>query len=78
MKKKSDEKGQSAVFKVDGATCPSCVFAIEHITRKIPGILDVRVDVPEKHILVNYEGEPSCLDKVKKIVRQLGYNAELI
>jgi copper chaperone CopZ len=65
-------------LQLNGANCPSCAYAIEKHSRKIPGIEDVHVDVVNKMIHVKYDGETSKLEKIAGMVKQLGYHAEVI
>jgi copper chaperone CopZ len=65
----------SGVLSVQGAKCPSCVFTIEKLGRKVEGITDVRVDTSAQEIHVQYDGDPARLDAVAAIVGRLGYSA---
>ena len=67
--------GQQAVFDLEGATCASCAFAIEHIGRKIDGIDSIRVDAKRHEIIVDYHGDNEALEQIPKIVDTLGYRA---
>ncbi len=68
-----------AVFDLDGATCPSCAYAIEHLGRKLAGVRDVHVDVNEATVEVDYAGEveSEVLAAIPEIVRRIGYSAGL-
>ena len=66
---------QQAVFDLEGATCVSCAFTIEHIGRKIDGIDSVRVDAGKREIIVDYHGDNEALEQIPKIVDKLGYRA---
>ena len=68
---------KKAVFDLDGANCAGCVFAIEHLGRKIDGIEDVFVDAAAKKIVVDYSGNDSVLSGISAIVGRLGYRAEM-
>ena len=64
-----------AILDLTGATCTSCTIAIEHVGRKIPGVVDLYVDRGTSTIQVEYEGEPSVLDEICTLVDRLGYEA---
>jgi copper chaperone CopZ len=66
-----------AVLDVAGANCASCVYAIEHLGRKVQGVEEVRVDPAEQEIHVVYGGNPGSLEKIAEIVRRLGYEARV-
>jgi copper chaperone CopZ len=68
-----------AVFDLDGATCPSCAYTIEHLGRKLEGVRDVYVDVNEATVEVDYaeKAEGEVLAAIPEIVRRIGYSAAL-
>jgi P-type Cu+ transporter len=65
------------ILDVEGASCPSCVFAIEKLGRKVPGVSDVRVDTRQREIKVDYDGSSGALEKIAGIVERLGYSARV-
>lgn len=65
------------MIRTDGANCPSCVFTIEHLGRKVQGVSDVKVDTALLAIRVEYEGNPGSLERIAEIVRRLGYTADI-
>ncbi len=68
---------RQAILDVEGANCPSCVYAIEHFGRKVEGVSEVRVDVTSGEIHVQYAGHVGSLERIAEIVRRLGYTAEI-
>ena len=68
---------QRAAFDLEGATCMSCVYAIEHEGRNLEGVRDVYVDVATKKIHVEYDGRRDALDRITEIVEKIGYRATL-
>ena len=66
---------KTAILDVNGATCASCVYAIEHLGRKVQGVSEVRVDAAKQEIRVHYEGNPGSLEQIAEVVRRLGYRA---
>jgi len=68
---------KQATLTLEGATCTSCVFTIEHAGRKVQGVGDVAVDVNKGEITVLYGGNAGSLERIKEIVHRLGYNAEI-
>ena len=68
---------KQATLKLEGATCASCIFTIEHAGRKVEGIGDIAVDVNKGEISVTYGGNAGSLERIKQIVHQLGYSAEI-
>ena len=70
-----DEK--TAILDIDGANCASCVYAIEHLGRKVQGVSDVQVDAAQQEIHVQYSGNPGSLERIAEVVRRLGYDANV-
>lgn len=66
------------MLSLSGATCGSCVYTIEHIGKKLPGVEDVYVDVPTGKVYVDYVGNDETLEKVVEIVRKIGYDANIL
>jgi copper chaperone CopZ len=72
---KNRQNLRHGVLDVQGAHCPSCVFTIEKLGRRIPGVAGVRVDVARHEIRVDYDGTPGALERIADIVGRLGYAA---
>ena len=68
---------KEARLSLEGASCASCIFTIEHAGRKVQGVGDVAVDVNKGEITVQYGGNAGSLERIKEIVRRLGYSAEI-
>jgi copper chaperone CopZ len=72
-----DMSEKTATLDVNGANCASCVYAIEHLGRKVQGVTDVKVDAAHQEIHVRYEGNPGSLERISEVVRRLGYEAKV-
>jgi cation transport ATPase len=68
---------EHSIIDIQGADCPSCVYTIEHVGRKIRGVSDVTVDVNTHEIHVEFDGNPAVLMRIVDIVRTIGYEARL-
>jgi copper chaperone CopZ len=79
MSDDTGKAGQKAVFDLNGATCMSCMYTIEHLGRKLDGVRDVYVNVKDGIIEVEYDPEQrqSALEGIPEIVRRIGYQATL-
>ncbi len=66
-----------AILDLNGATCTSCVIAIEHLGRRVQGINDITVDRATSTIQVEYDGNREALDKICEFVERIGYSAEV-
>ncbi|AFG37234.1 cation transporter [Spirochaeta africana] len=67
----------TAILDVDGATCTSCVYTIEHVGKRIKGVNDVYVDRASHQIQLDYDGNPDTVEKLITVVQRIGYNARL-
>jgi copper chaperone CopZ len=72
-----DMSDKSAILDVNGANCASCVYAIEHLGRKVEGVSDIRVEPSSREIHVRYAGNPGSLERIAELVRRLGYDAKV-
>ena len=78
MKEKQGETTR-AVFDLDGASCMSCAYTIEHLGRRLDGVQDIYVDAKTKTIQLDYDPEQGreALQTIPEIVQRIGYNAVL-
>lgn len=65
------------IMDVDGATCTSCVYTIEHVGSKLEGVYQCEVNRKTSQIELLYDGNPETLDRVKELVSRIGYTAEV-
>lgn len=63
-------------LKLNGATCPSCVYAIQHAGRKLKGVDRIEVDPLKKTIDLDYSGDDTVVEQVRDMVDKLGYSAD--
>ncbi|MCA1755534.1 MAG: heavy-metal-associated domain-containing protein [Spirochaeta sp.] len=68
---------QHAALDLTGATCTSCVIAIEHLGKRIKGVSDIYVDRQTKSIEVEYDGNLQSLAKIQEFVHRIGYEATI-
>jgi len=68
---------KNGVIDLEGATCASCAYTIEHLARKIDGIDEIRVDTRNAEIHIRSNGEKRLLEKIVEIVRKIGYDAKI-
>lgn len=62
---------------VKGMDCASCAASIEHVVRKLPGILNVSVNYAVEKMKVEYDSTLTNRDAIGKAVRSLGYRVAL-
>ncbi|MFA7468454.1 MAG: copper ion binding protein, partial [Desulfotomaculaceae bacterium] len=64
---------QKISFKVQGMECASCAAKIERQLKKTDGVLDAAVNLAVSKVTVDYNPERVGVDKLLKIVVDLGY-----
>jgi len=63
------------ILDTTGATCSNCTRALEHVGRKLNGVVSLRVDRAASSIDLAYDGRPETIDAVINLVVKLGYDA---
>ena len=61
----------TTTYSVPGMTCEHCVAAVDAEVRKVAGVTDVAVDLPNKEVRVT--GDPSA-DDVVAAIDEAGYD----
>ncbi|GIG66839.1 heavy-metal-associated domain-containing protein [Phytomonospora endophytica] len=62
---------ETVTYKVTGMTCGHCEKAVTEEVGAIPGVTEVRVDLPTGHVIVT--GETLADDAVREAVDEAGY-----
>jgi Cu+-exporting ATPase len=62
-------------FKIEGMHCVSCAVNIEKILKKEKGVFEASVNFASEKASLSYNPELISLDKIKKIISDLGYEA---
>ena len=63
------------LLDVDGATCTSCVYTIEHVGAKLKGVYECYVDRSTSQIQLTYDGQDDTLNRIVELVDKIGYTA---
>ena len=58
---------------VKGMDCASCAASIEHVVRKLDGVLSVTVNYPTEKLKVEYDSQHTSRDEIVRSVSRLGY-----
>ena len=58
---------------VKGMDCASCAASIEHVIRKLDGVLSVTVNYPTEKLKVEYDSQHTSRAKIVRSVSRLGY-----
>ena len=60
------------VFHTPDMSCNHCVMAIQRTLAQVPGITDVRVDLPTKSVHLTVVDDPAA-DRAKAALAEAGY-----
>ena len=64
---------KTVTFPVEGMTCAACSSAIERGVGKMPGVLDIGVNLAMEKARIEYDPEQVRLSQIKQKIRELGY-----
>lgn len=67
---------ESAILLIDGMTCASCVSRVEKAIRKVPGVIDVSVNLATGKAQIQTTGG-SDIQTVISAIRKAGYEASI-
>ena len=65
----------SATLALEGMTCASCAMRIEKGLKKLPGILDVSVNLATERASISYDPTRTDLERMVQKVEAVGYKA---
>jgi len=71
--RKLSDKEAELEFLVSGIRCASCIWLIEHLLKKIDGIIDIRINYATHRARLRWMPEKVSLDEILKRVSSLGY-----
>jgi len=63
-------------LKVSGMHCQSCEMLIKDALEETEGIASASADLKKKTVTVLFNDSKISADKIKKMITELGYNAE--
>lgn len=64
---------QTLDIGIGGMTCASCVARVERVLRKLPGVLDVGVNLATEKATISYLPEMTGADRLEEVIRKAGY-----
>jgi Cu+-exporting ATPase len=65
----------TAAFAIEGMTCASCAMRVEKGLKKVPGVLDARVNLATERATVTYQPEQTGTQQMVQKVEAVGYKA---
>jgi Cu+-exporting ATPase len=74
----SETNAESARIGVHGMTCASCVARVERSIKKLPGVVDARVNLATETATVEFEPGTVGLDAIQTAVKDAGYEPAVL
>lgn len=71
----TDDSVSEASLIIEGVVCAACVWLIEHHLQKIPGVLELRVNLTTHRANVVWDKSQLPLSKILAEIRSIGYQA---
>lgn len=71
----TDDAVSEASLIIEGVVCAACVWLIEHHLQKIPGVLELRVNLTTHRANVVWDKSQLPLSKILAEIRSIGYQA---
>lgn len=65
-------------LKIGGMSCNSCARLIEHSLKKENGVVSAEIDFKQSQGAIKFNPEQTQTGQMVKIVKDLGYSAEII
>lgn len=65
-------------FKIEGMHCGACANRVEKNIRRLPGIVDVAIDVTTGKAEVNYDSTKADPQKIQGQIMAAGYGAQIL
>ncbi len=69
------ESGDEISLIVDGIRCASCIWLIERLLQKLPGIVSVRVNFATHRVLIRFDGADISAADICRKLADIGYLA---
>jgi copper chaperone CopZ len=60
-------------YTVEGMSCNHCKMAVEKEVKALPGMLSAVVDLPGKKLAVEYDGDETSPEAIRKAVEEAGF-----
>lgn len=75
MQKSDDKNAEHVMIKLPTMQCKTCKKNIEKAVNKVPGIINVNVEVSEKVAHINYDKTKTDISKIETAITMAGYDA---
>ncbi|MDO4772757.1 MAG: heavy metal translocating P-type ATPase [Bacillota bacterium] len=69
-----DKKLESIELGVSGMTCAACSSSIERVVSKMPGVMDVSVNLMAEKTSLTYDAEVVSLEEIRAKIKKIGFD----
>lgn len=69
-----EKKLESVELGVSGMTCAACSSSIERVVGKMPGVMDVSVNLMAEKTNLTYDAEVVSLDEIRSKIKKIGFD----
>lgn len=67
---------ETATLNVKGMSCGHCVKAVEGSVGKLDGVKEVKVDLDQGTVAIEFDGSAVSVEKIKETIDEQGYDVE--
>lgn len=64
---------ESATLVAPDISCEHCQHAIEGAVGEMPGVKNVKVDIPTKKVYIDYDPQQVTVEKIEEVLDDVGY-----
>ncbi|MCC6711269.1 MAG: heavy-metal-associated domain-containing protein [Candidatus Pacebacteria bacterium] len=73
FKKTKKNPGKSIMLKISGMHCTSCSMNIDSELEELDGVISASTSYAKSETKVEYDQEKVDLEKIKAVIKELGY-----
>lgn len=68
---------ESAKLNITGMHCMGCVRTVTNALKRVAGVQEVDVSLPENSAQVQFDNEQTSLEELYKTIREAGYDVAI-
>ena len=66
----------TANLTIMGMHCNGCVRSVTNAFKRVPGVRNAEVSLPENSAVVEFDEKETTLDALRKVIQDIGYDVE--
>lgn len=75
--KKQQKPGQTVILQITGMHCVSCAMNIDGTLEDTEGVISATTDYARAKSIVTFDEKVISLQKIKDLIKQLGYETSM-